>query len=332
VRFVVAAALVLGAAGVVRAENAGFPVELVGAVAPEGGKGSLVLVGRSGQLYAAGADRVWRRKNAGGVSIDVRAAVRSPTRPAEVIAAGEQAPAFRFSGSAWNADQVGNRGPTALGRGGGVPVLAVGRHVYTLEKDVWVRRVSAAKVATAVWAASATLIVVATSDGALARWDGKRLTPIRTGLAAGDPIVLLLGNQPRQLYGKSKGGRWIRVSGASAASLAFARELDGFEEQAAGIAGDGALLVAGTVPAGAAKKSVLARAEQNRIAPWQDLWPLAEGDRFAVVAAQGAELLVASRAGSVRVRAGAGAWAEGRVAGELPPAGKARRSPPARSR
>ncbi len=328
-RWLLAAALLLAAPGTARAQ--GFPVEVVGAVAPEGGKGSLVLVGRSGQLYAAGADRVWRRKSGGGVSVDVRAAVRSPTRPAEVIAAGDEAPPFRFSGSAWNADPVGNRGSTTLGRGGGVPVLTVGRHVYTLEKDAWVRRVSAAKVATAVWAASATSIFVATSDGALARWDGKRLAPIRTGLAAGDPIVLLLGSQPRQLYGKSKGGRWIKVSGASSVSMAFARELDGFEEQAAGLGGDGALLLAGMLPAGTAKKSVLARAEQNRIAPGGDLWPLAEGDRFAVVAAQGADLLVASRAGSVRVRAAAGAWAEGRVAGELPQA-KGRRSPPARSR
>lgn len=329
-----AAALALAAPAAARAQSAGFPVEVVGAVAPEGGKGSLILVGRSGQLYVAGADRVWRRKAAGGVAIDVRAAVRSPTRPAEVIAIGDEAPPFRFSGAAWSADMVGNRGPTALGRGGGVPALAVGRHVYTLEpvKDDWVRRVSAAKVATAVWAASDKSILVATSDGGLARWDGKRLTPMKTGLAAGDPVVLLLGNQPRQVYGKSKAGRWIRVNGASVAQVAFDRALDGFEEHAAGIGGDGALLVAGTVPvAGGGTKPVLVRAEQIRIAPWQDLWALADGDRFAVVAAQGGELLVASRAGSVRVRSAAGAWVEGRVAGDLPVT-KARRAPPARSR
>src|SRR5262245_48954198 len=146
-RILIAAGLALAAPGAARGDS-GFPVEIVGAVAPEGGKGSLVLIGRSGQLYAAGADRVWRRKAAGGVAIDVRAAVRSPTRPAEVIATGDEAPPFRFSGAAWSADMVGNRGPTALGRSGGVPALAVGRHVYTLEpvKDAWVRRVSAAKV------------------------------------------------------------------------------------------------------------------------------------------------------------------------------------------
>ncbi len=332
-RLAIAAAALVGVAAPAAARAQGFPVELVGAVAPEGGKGSLVLVGRSGQLYVAGADRVWRRKTAGGVSADVRAAVRSPTRPVEVIAAGDQAPPFRFSGAAWNADVVGNRGPISLGRGGGVPVLAVGRHVYTLEKDAWVRRVSAARVATAVWAASDKSILVATSDGALARWDGKRLAPMKTGLAAGDPIVSLVGIQPRQVWGRSKGGRWIRVNGASVAQVAFDRALDGFEEHVAGFAGDGALLVAGTLPAASGgRKPVLVRAEQNRITAWQDLWALADGDRFAVVAAQGGDLLVASRAGSVRVRGAAGAWTEGRVAGDLPALPKARRAPPARSR
>ena len=332
-RLAIAAAALVGVAAPATAHAQGFPVELVAAVGPEGGKGSAVLVGRAGQIYVAGADRVWRRKAAGGVSVDVRAAVRSPTRPAEVIAVSDQAPPFRFSGAAWSAEMVGNRGPTALGRGGGVPALAVGRHVYTLEKDAWVRRVSATKVATAVWALSDRSILIATSDGALARWDGRRLAPIKTGLAAGDPIVLLLGSLPRLVWGKSKAGRWIRVNGASVAQVAFDRALDGFDEHATGVGGDGALLLAGTVPAaGGGKKPVLARADQNRIAPWQDLWAPAEGDRFAVVAAQGAELLVASRAGSVRGRGAAGAWVEGRVSGEPPPLPKARRAPPARSR
>jgi len=315
---------------------AGFPVEIVAAVAAEGGKGSPVLVGRSGQLYAAGADRVWRRKSAGGVSADVRAAARSPSRPGEIFAVGDDAPPFRFSGGTWRAELLGNRGSATLARGGGVPALSIGRHVYTLEKDAWVRRTSAGKIATAVWAASPTAILVATSDGALARWDGKRLAPMKTGLAAGDSIVLLVGAQPKLVFGKSRSGRWIRVSGGSVANLALARELDGFEEQAAGIGSDGALLLAGTAPApGGAKKPLLARVQANKIVPGDDLWALADGDRFAVIHAGGGELLVASRSGSVRVRAatGAGAWSEGRVAGDLPaPAGKPRRSGPARSR
>lgn len=327
------AALAAAAPASARAQAAaGFPVEIVAAVAPEAGKGLPVLVGRSGQLYAAGADRVWRRKGAGGVSADVRAAVRSQTRPGEIFAAGDQAPAFRFAGGSWTAEPVGNRGAASLGRGI-VPVLSIGRHVFTLEKDAWVRRTSAGKVVTAVWAAGPTAILVATSDGALARWDGKRLAPIRTGLAGGDPIVLLLGAQPRLAYGKSKAGRWIRIAGTGAASLTLGKELTGFDEHAAGIGADGALLVAGTVPAGGGLKPVLARAEQNRLLPWQDLSALGEGDRFAVVTAAGDELVIASRAGSVRVRSASGAWSEGRVAGDLPPpSGKGRRSGPARSR
>ncbi len=332
---IAAAGLALAAgAGAARAQATAFPVDIVAAVAPEGGKGGPVLVGRSGQLYAPGADRVWRRKNAGGVARDVRAALRSPTRPGEVIAAGDEAPPFRFAAGAWTADLVANRGPAALSRGGGVPALAVGRHVYTLEKDAWVRRTSAAKTATAVWAASPTAILVATGDGSLARWDGKRLAPLRTGLPAADPIVLLVGAQPNQVYGKSKAGRWIRIAGAKTAALALGGELAGLEEHAAGIGGDGALILAGTVSAAGAKKAVLARAEQNRVVRWQDLAGLADGDRIAVVFASGGELTVATRAGTVRVRAAAGGWSEGRVAGDLPaaPAARGRRAGPARSR
>ena len=335
---VVAAGVGLAAgAGGVRAQSAaGFPIEIVAAVAPEGGQGGPVLVGRSGQLYAPGADRVWRRKGAGGVALDVRAALRIPTSASAgaVIAIGDQAPAFRFTGTAWKADLVGNRGSMSLSRGGGVPALAVSRHVYTLEKDAWVRRTSAAKVVTAVWAASATAILIATSDGALARWDGKRLTPVKTGLPATDPIALLLGVQPRQVFARSKSGRWIRIAGASAAAVSIARELDGFEEHAAAIGSDGALLLAGTVgAAGGGKKSVLARAQQNRVAPWQDLAALADGDRFAAVFASGGELTVASRGGAVQVRAAAGSWSAGRVAGDLPPLpSRRRRAGPARSR
>ena len=327
-----AAALAL-AGGAARARAQGFPVEIAAAVAPEGGKGAPVLVGRSGQLYVAGADRVWRRRSAGGVARDVRAAVRSPTRPAEVIAVGDDAPPLRFAGGAWRAELVGNRGAAALARGGGVPALAIGRHVYTLEKEAWVRRTSAGKTVTAVWAASPTSILVATGDGALARWDGKRLAPIRTGLPAQDPIALLVGSLPKQVYGRSRAGRWLRVSGTGAASIVQARELDGFEEHAAGIAPDGALLLAGTVPAATGRRPVLARAEQTRVAPWQDLAPLAEGDRVAVVIASGGEITIASRAGAVRVRSATGTWSEGRVTGDLPAASaKGRRAGPARSR
>ena len=328
-----AVALIAGAAGA-RAQPAGFPIEIVAAVAPEGGKGAPVLVGRSGQLYAPGADRVWRRKNAGGVARDVVAALRSPTRPGEVFAAGDQAPLFRFTGAAWKADLVGNRGAVSLSRGGSVPALAVGRHVYTLEKDAWVRRTSAAKVVTAVWAASPTAILVATSDGGLARWDGKRLAPIKTGLPAADPISLLIGGQPRQVFARSRSGRWLRISGASAAAVSIARELEAFEEHAAGIGSDGALLLAGTAGAAGARKSVLARAEQTKAVPWQDLAALADGDRFAAVFAAGGDLTVASRGGAVQIRAAAGSWSAGRVAGDLPaaPAARGRRVGPARSR
>jgi hypothetical protein len=314
------ALLVVAAPSAARAQQA-FPVEIVCAVGGEG-KAGPVLVGRSGQIYQPGPDRVWRRSGGGGIAIDVRAAARSPS--GELVAAGDQAPPFRFKGAAWHAEPVGNRGSATLSQGAPVPALAIGRHIYTLEKNAWQRRASAAKSVTALWAGTTTTFIAATSDGGLARWDGKRFTPVKTGLAAGDAIATLVGGSSKQVFGRSKAGRWIRVGGGA---LALAKELEGFDEHAAGIGGDGGLLLAGAV----AGRPVLVRGEKNRLVAAGDLPALASGDRFAVVWAQGGELLVATRGGAVRVRGAAGSWAEGRVAGELP---AVKRTPgaPARSR
>jgi hypothetical protein len=265
--------LLLLAAAPARAEN--FPVEIVGALAPEkktDGAAAVTLVGRSGQIYAPAGAGVWRRREAGGIATDVTAAIRRTSGPAKV---------------------------------------------------------------TAVWAASGTSILVAGADGTLARFDRGRLTPVRTGLPADDPIALLIGAAPNQVYGRTQGGAWLRIDRAGTARVTLAQELTGFEEQAAGLGPDGALWLAGSVPADAgARRTLLARADKIRLLAADALAAPADGDRYAVVwgtAATG-ELLVATRAGALRLRARDGTWTEGHVSGELPSAPVRRGAGPARAR
>lgn len=218
---------------------------------------------------------------------------------------------------------------------GPVPALAVGRHIYTWDKDAWIRRTAGPAKVTAVWAASGTSILVAGADGTLARFDRGRLTPVRTGLPPDDPIALLIGAAPNQVYGRTQGGAWLRIDRAGTARVTLAQELTGFEEQAAGLGPDGALWLAGSVAADAgARRTLLARADKNRLLAADALAAPADGDRYAVVwgtAATG-ELLVATRAGVLRLRARDGTWTEGHVSGELPSAPVRRGAGPARAR
>ncbi len=308
------------------------PIDVVAAIPPRGGSGAAatVLVGRAGQVYAPVAPGRWARRTGGGVAVDLRAAVRlGPTD--DVFAVGEDAPAYRFSAGAWRAESLGNRGPAYLATSGPLPALVIGRHVYTLDGTAWHRRASASHRITTAWAASPTSIVLATSDGQLVRWDGRRFATIRSPLPAADPIVDLVGGAPAALYGRARTGAWVRIDRASCARLTLDRSLAGFEEHAAGPGPDGRLLLAGTVPGtGGARRAVLVRAERDRLLLAAELPPVPTGDRVAVVVGlpTTSEVLVATRNGAVRVRGKTGTWAEGLVTAALPapPAGTRRSS------
>ena len=323
--------------GTARAES--FPVDLVAALAPEkkeDGAAAALLVGRSGQIYVPAGAGLWRRREAGGIAADVTAVIRRPGRPAEVIAVGSAAPPYRYAGGTWRGEPLSNRGRVVMSATGPVPALAVGRHLYTWERDAWIRRAAGPARTTAIWAASATSLLVAGADGTLARIDRGRSTPVRTGLPVDDPIVLLLGAAPAQVYGRTQSGAWLRIDRAGTARVTLAQELTGFEEQAAGLGPDGALWLAGSVPADAgARRTLLAHADRNRLLAADALAAPADGDRYAVVWGHPAtgELLVATRTGALRLRAKDGTWTEGRVSGELPAQPTARRGAgPARAR
>jgi hypothetical protein len=298
------------------------PIDVVAAIPPRGGAGAAatVLVGRAGQVYAPVAPGRWARRSGGGVAVDLRAAVRvGPTD--DVFAVGDDAPPYRFSSGAWRSEPVGNRGPAWLATSGPLPTLVIGRHVYTLDGTAWSRRASASHRITTAWAAGPASIVLATTDGQLVRWDGRRFATVRSPLPATDPIVALVGGSPSAVYGRARSGAWVRIDRASCARVALDRTLAGFEEHAAGPGPDGRLLLAGTVPGtGGARRAVLIRAERDRLVLASELPPVAAGDRVAVVVGlpTTSEVLVATRNGAVRVRGKTGTWAEGVVTAALP--------------
>lgn len=315
-----------------------YPVDLVTALPSPSGKGgaaAAVLVGRSGQLYlpaprAAGADPSWQRQTAGGISADLVSAVRSRLTPGDVLAAGHWAPPFRHSGATWRAQPLDNSGSAVLA-GTGLPALAVGRHIYILTQDRWRRRASTGRTVTALWASGKSWILVATADGALTRWDGRRFRPIATALADGDAIELLIGEAPAHVYGRAKSGAWLRIDrGARAVAMTASPALVGFDEHAAGLGPGGALLLAGTVTAAAGSPTpVLVRSQGTQLQVWDHPGPLAAGDRFAVVWTdpKSGEVLVASRTGAVHLRGKTGTWSSGTVSGALPASSRPAMSP-----
>ncbi|HTE53560.1 MAG TPA: hypothetical protein VK698_22045 [Kofleriaceae bacterium] len=336
---ILAALLLVAVPAAARAGEPVAPIDIVAALPPRAGAGaaSAVLVGRAGQIYGAVAPGRWQRRIGGGVAVDLRAAVPASSTTDEVFAIGADSPPYHFQAGAWRAEPLGNRGPAALSMSGPLPALAIGRHIYTLDGAVWVRRASAAHRVTAAWAAAPGTIVLATAEGPVARWDGRRFATVRTPLPAADPIVELVGASPAALYGRARSGAWLRIDRASCARLTPVRELAGFEEHAAGPGPDGRLWLAGTLPgAGGARRTVLARADRDRLVLAAELPPLGAGDRVTVVLGHPptAEVLVATRAGVVRIRDKRGTWTEGSASGALPAPPPRRGAPgaPARTR
>jgi hypothetical protein len=297
------------------------PIEIIAALAPapSAGLGEAIFVGRAGELYYPAAPGRWQRRGGGGVAVDLVGAVRGAGE--EVLAIAAQTPPYHFRAGAWRAEPLGNRGPAALSATGPLPALAIGRHVYTLDGGDWVRRASASQRVLAAWAAAPRSVVVATTEG-LARWEGRRFASLRTALASGDAVVDLIGASTAALYGRSRGGAWVRIDRASTALLTPAAELAGLEVHAAGTGPDGKLWLAGTAAApSGARRPVLARAERDRLLLAGEMPELA-GDRAAALLghARTGEVLVATRAGSVRVRDKKGTWSQGSVSADLPPA------------
>ncbi len=326
-RCVLACALVLWAR-TASADGAGA-LSVVDALV--GDSGQLVFVGSSGELYEPAPENRWQRRAVGGVSTDVLGAVRAGR--GKVYAIGASSPIFEWDGSVWSARPLANRGTIQLSRGGGVAGFAVGRHVYLLQKGSWERAVSASRSLAALWVQSAQRIYAVTNKGELLRGNGKSWSTLKTSLGTDDAVVNLVGGG-KSVYAVSRTGAVLSLSGTSPARVELGNALSGLDIHAWGAGTDGGLLVAGTVGAGETRRSVLISGASGKLEIADELWPLPEGDRFAVVAATGGELVVASRGGSLRIRAKDGTWREGSISPDPPARSREpdRASAPARAR
>lgn len=287
----------------------------------------VVLIGSSGQIYEPSGPLAWKRRGAGGVAVDVLGALHAGDT---LYAAGERTPLFARQGEAWFASPLPNGGPVAVSTG--APAVAVGRHLYTPEGGQWRRLISARSPIVALWAGPRTSYV-ATERGDLARADGRRWRTLRSPLPAEDPIAWFCGAAGAELYAGSRAGVVLRVEARRATALPVPDDLAGLSIHSTGAVGEEVYL-AGTVGDGPERRGVLVRATGKGLERVDDLWALAEGDRYAAIFGAAGAVAVASASGTVRARGADGTWQDGAIDGALPPppAAAGAQAAPARSR
>ncbi len=305
-----------------QADRARREVQVVAVVPSAGGAtASARLIGSSGQIYEPTDGATWRRKVAGGVAGDVTGAVADSR--GILYAVADEAPIFRFERGTWNAHPLPNRGSTVLASHGGIPALAIGRHVYTLRGTRWVRWMAAPGRIVALWGSSTHRVYVADADGKLAVGDGRKWHTVSHALARDDRIVAMAGVPGKELYAIAASGAILSVGSTQAPPVTAGPNLQGFRPALAcpdlrpGMSG---VLLLGEIPGPeAAPKTVLVRAAGGSLTQLEVLPGPAPGDRFAAIyAGPDGELLLVSRRGELRLRAADGTWREGRVSGEVP--------------
>lgn len=294
-----------------------------------------VLVGPSGELYLPSdapdtpedTGVTWRRHAAGGVAVDVQAAM-SP-KPGEYIVAGAHTPLYRSIDDIWRVLPLSQRGPVLLSATGGAIALAVGPHLHVFKAGTFQRVARARARPVALWASSSDRLYVARQGGGLDKWHNRRWSAIRLPLAEGDEILALAGHPGRALYALAQSGAVLDVGASKADELRRPPELEALTAHAMTVAADGTLWLAGMAapadPAAPTGTLVLASraAKAESIALVSSSAPpeLAAGDRVTVlIAGTDGALLVATRAGRVLLRDPSGRWRKGRIETAPPPA------------
>ncbi|WP_428265772.1 hypothetical protein [Haliangium sp.] len=295
--------LVLASVGGARADTGRRLVAIVGG---DDDVRQANLIGDSGEVFAPTGTGTWARRFPGGVAPPVTGAVR--VEDGTLFASSARAPLFRLDGATWNAAPLPNRGRTILAAGGGA-VAAVGRHVYTWRQGAWRRLGAVPGVVEALWAATATQVYVATTDGRLLRLQATSHAALGHPLPADDSIARLFGHPKGRVFALSKNGTVLRIGPRAAVLVRPSAALAGWELQASAAAGDGALWAAGWVPGAgeAPARAVLARATRDELVVVSQLSGITAGDRF--------ELLLVDLQGGVLLTTAAGALRY-RVAGE----------------
>lgn len=283
-----------------------------------------VLIGPAGQIYRPqDTPGTWRRPAGGGISVAVTGAVEIPGHA--LFACGARAPLFRADQDTWHVHGLGNRGSCAVAPDG-APAMAIGPHIYTWRNGRWLRLRSAPSTVTALWATTASQVYVATDQGQLLRTRVPRAraaawSTIRHSLTQDDPIEHVIGHAGKHPYALSRSGAVLRLGATVATLVARDPELTAFQPQAMAAAPDGALWIAGILPASDSSpaRAVLARADGARMRMIEELSPLQPEERISVlrVDARGG-MLWATGSGTLRYRAQSGSWQEGTILGELP--------------
>lgn len=208
----------------------------------------------------------------------------------------------------------------------GTPAMAIGPHIYTWRKERWLRLRSAPGAVTALWAATASQVYVATDQGQLLRTRVLRAragawSTIRHSLTQDDPIEHVIGHAGKHPYALSRSGAVLRLGATVATLVSRDPELSAFQPQAMAAAPDGTLWIAGILPASDSSpaRAVLAQAARGRMRMIEELLPLQPEERISVlrVDARGG-MLWATDSGTLRYRAQSGSWQEGTILGELP--------------
>jgi hypothetical protein len=283
IRLAIVALMALGA------EAAAAP-KVAAVVGPEGDADvrTAVLVGPSGQVYAGDGKGRWVRTLPGGIAADVTGAARVGT---DLVVTGISTPMYRFDGSGWSAERVGQNGKTVLGRGP-LAAVAVGKHVFVQNKGKWLRVGSAPGPVTALWASSTKKVFAVTAAGvhALRGSDFQRTR---------GPVTAIVGASP---WGISADGVVDVGSGRSVSAATGIVAAAGGEGAPWLVTSDGAS------PLALVHKTV--RVDT----------PIPAGTAVAGLAADKAgNVVIVTAAGDVHVRTG-DAWSTGTLADELPPA------------
>lgn len=306
------------------------PVSVTAVLDGDGDVASVVLIGRSGQLYRPQGSSSWKRDGVGGVSVDVGAAA---VVGKQVFVAGERTPLFKQKKGVWYAHHLPNRGTMVVGVGGSAPVVGIRSHIYTIAQKRWKRMAATGKGSiTAIWASTNKRVYVATSEGKLKRYNGKASNTITHPLGKDDTVVHLYGAPGKQLYGVSEAGVVLDIGAKKATAVSIPDDLAGLVVQAGGAQSDGTVWIAGLVGTDA-PRPVLARLSRDTLSLVEELPAMAPGDRYTVVyPGSKGDLLMATAEGTVRVRAEDGTWTVGAVDGAPPESPEFADTAPARSK
>ncbi|MCP4443766.1 MAG: hypothetical protein GY811_00275 [Myxococcales bacterium] len=271
--------------------------------------GNLTLIGRSGQLYESTGDLEWQRTDTGGVSATVTAMYRSGS--GKLYAVGARAPLFARKDGLWAAYPLARKGSSAASTGQR-PIIALRHQLYELGTTGWRALTLAPAVVKHLWAASPTRIFLADRDGQLWSGRGAGWQRISVTLAPGEGIASLHGVPGKLAVALTTQGRLFSLGKRVARPIRSGSLGGELRIQTVGVVG-GVLLAAAQL----AERSLLLEVEAKTMKRLDDLWPLSEGDRFAIVAEHPSGILVATERGQARIGKQDHTWRNATVKAEF---------------